>query len=86
MTTINIDPNIYIVYKLKAGKFGTELIFHGLVSDKLELADLTDDGWTGMRVGRDWTPNVSGGFVGYRDNAKSPKGKKQNDYLDMSLV
>ena len=63
MTVVNLEPNIYIIYKFKRKNFAVDLVFHGLVSDKLEVADLVEKGWTAMRVGKDWTRGASGGSI-----------------------
>ena len=53
------DSNLWIVFKVKKTKTYARIMFHGVVGCPLELAKLTDAGWTGLRVGKDWVAGTT---------------------------
>ena len=61
---LELDPDLYILYKLKRKKGRAELIFYGIESDRVLVNELIEEkGWTAVRVGRDWVKGVSGGTI-----------------------
>ena len=55
MQKINVDPNIWIIFKKTIDENKLPIIkFWGLTDDALKLASLIDKGWTAIRHGNDW--------------------------------
>ena len=55
MTTVTLDPNLWIILKKTRDDENRRIMkFKGLTGDPLLVAELTDEGWTCIRVGRDW--------------------------------